>query len=65
MDNQKWLLLNQLLEDLSHQNFESRDSVLLVSQLVLELESAMQSIRTGMLSSQDKDMSYNLNEELA
>ncbi len=39
MDDRRWLLLNQLLEDISDQKFVSEDSIPLVSQLVLELVS--------------------------
>ncbi len=51
MDNQKWLLLNQLLEDLSDPSskIDSEDSIRLVSQLVLELESELTSLKTGNL----------------
>ncbi len=45
MDDRKWLLLNQLLEDLSDKSFVSEDSIRLVSQLVLELESEFTSTR--------------------
>ncbi len=39
MDDKKWQLLNQLLEDLSEVNSDSVDLTRLVSQLVLELVS--------------------------
>ncbi len=47
MDDKKWLLLNQLLEDISDKSFVSEDSIRLVSQLVLELESELTSIKLG------------------
>ncbi len=37
MDHFRWLLLNQLLEDISALNFASEDSTRCLSQLVLEL----------------------------
>ena len=64
MDDQKWLLLNQLLEDLSAQNFVSEDSVHLLSQLVLELESELISMKTGSSLRQQEEI-FSIQEEIA
>ncbi len=51
MDERSWLSLNRLLEALSEPNskISSEDSIRLVSQLVLELESELTSLKTGNL----------------
>ncbi len=64
MDNRKWLLLNRYLDSMSEINSESKDLVLLVSQLVLELASELPYIRTGKEYFQETINSYNQNEEL-
>ncbi len=64
MNDQKWLSLNQLLEDISEENFVSEDSVHLLSQLVLELESELTSMKTGNSSIQQEEI-FSIQEEIA
>jgi len=64
MDDLKWQSLNRLLEAILEANLKSEDSIRLVSQLVLELESLFPYIKTGSESFPEITNSYNQNEEL-
>ncbi len=67
MDDRKWQSLNQLLEDISDKNSEFAESVQLLSQLVLELESELSLTTSGnntnLQLQQEETSLMNRNEE--
>ncbi len=63
MDDLKWQSLNRLLDLILDKGLESRESVRLVAQLVLELESEFRSTKTGKAYTQEITDFYNRNEE--